>query len=225
MGARPRGAFITFEGPEGSGKSTQARRLAQGLAARGAAVLLTREPGGTPIGDQIRQVILSPHNTAMAPRTEALLLSAARAQHVAEKIQPALAEGRIVICDRFFDSTLAYQGYGLGMDLDALRRITAFATGGLTPDLTIYLDCPVAMGLARKVEAAQAGGEWNRLDQKPVEYHERVRLGYLALAAAEPQRWLVIDAGPSAESIQHIIHAQVDQWLEELWTSPPSSRS
>lgn len=225
MGASHHGLFITFEGTEGSGKSTQARGLAETLRARGHPVDLTREPGGTPIGDQIRQVILSTDNTAMAAQTEALLLSAARAQHVAERIRPALATGHIVICDRFADSTLAYQGYGLRMDLEALRAITRFATGGLTPDLTVYLDCAVALGLARKAQAARLGGEWNRLDQKPVEYHERVRRGYLALAAAEPRRWLVVDASASPQVVQEVIQAQVGQWLEELWTPPTSSRS
>lgn len=225
MGARWRGLFITFEGPEGSGKSSQARALADSLRQRGLPVTLTREPGGTPIGYQIREIILTPRNTAMAPRTEVLLLSAARAQHVAERIQPALADGQIVISDRFADSTLAYQGYGLGLDLAALRALTAFATGGVMPDLTIYLDCPPTVGLARKAQAAQAGGEWNRLDQKPVEYHERVRRGYLALAAAESDRWQVVDAAQPAEYVQHLINAQVGLWLEERWTPPPSSRS
>lgn len=225
MDARPRGLFITFEGPEGSGKSSQARALADSLRQRGLSVTLTREPGGTPIGDQIREIVLAPRNTAMAPPTEVLLLSASRAQHVAEKIQPALADGQVVISDRFADSTLAYQGFGLGLDLAALRALTAFATGGLTPDLTIYLDCPATIGLARKAQAAQAGGEWNRLDQKPVEYHERVRRGYLALVAAEPNRWWVVDAAQPADHVQHLIDAQVGEWLEELWTPPPSSRS
>jgi len=220
MDARSRGLFITFEGPEGSGKSSQARALAASLRQRGLPVALTREPGGTPIGDQIREIILAPRNTAMAPRTEVLLLSAARAQHVAERIRPALADRQIVISDRFADSTLAYQGYGLGLDLTALREITAFATGGLTPDLTIYLDCPVDVGLSRKAEAAQRGGEWNRLDRKPIEYHERVRQGYLALASAEPHRWRVIDATGPIDAVQQAVRGAVAPQLEALWQPP-----
>ena len=156
----------------------------------------------------------------MAPSAEVLLLSAARAQHVAERIQPALARGEIVVCDRFADSTLAYQGYGLGLDLAVLRAITAFATGGLTPDLTIYLDCPVDVGLARKRDAARQGGEWNRLDRKPIEYHERVRQGYLALAHAEPQRWRVIDATGPLEAVQAAVRGAVAPRLEVLWQRP-----
>ncbi len=215
-----RGLFITFEGAEGSGKSTQARQLALALQSDGLPVVFTREPGGTPIADQIRHVILTPDNTAMAPRAEVLLYSAARAQHVAERIQPALARGEIVVCDRFADSTLAYQGYGLGLDLTALREITAFATGGLTPDLTIYLDCPVDVGLSRKAEAAQRGGEWNRLDRKPIEYHERVRQGYLALASAEPHRWRVIDATGPIDAVQQAVRGAVAPQLEALWQPP-----
>ena len=131
------GYFITLEGPDGSGKSTQAARLAEHLRARGYDVLLTREPGGTPIGDQVRQVLHSLHNTEMHPRTEILLYSASRAQHVYQIIRPHLERGGVVVSDRYYDSTLAYQGYGHGLDLDALRQITAFATGGLAPDITL----------------------------------------------------------------------------------------
>ena len=218
MDAR-RGVFITFEGPEGSGKSLQARRLAEALREQGWPVVLTREPGGTPISDQIRQVLLSPDHTAMTPEAEILLYSAARAQHVGQLVRPALAAGQCVVCDRFADSTLAYQGYGLGLDLDALRYITHFATGGLVPDLTVYLDCPVALGLERRRQAAlRAGGEWNRLDRKPVEYHERVRQGYLALVQADPRRWLVIDATASPDAVHTAVLAQVTTRLEERWT-------
>ena len=214
-----RGLFITFEGPEGSGKSLQARRLADALRERGLPVVLTREPGGTPISDQIRQVILAPAHTAMTPEAEILLYSAARAQHVGQLVRPALAAGQCVVCDRYADSTLAYQGYGLGLDLDALRYITHFATGGLVPDLTLYLDCPVALGLERRRLAAErAGGEWNRLDRKPVEYHERVRQGYLALVQADPHRWRVVDATASPDAVHTAVLAQVTTRLEERWT-------
>jgi dTMP kinase len=213
--------FITFEGPEGSGKSLQARRLAEVFRGRGWPVLLTREPGGTPISDQIRQIVLAPDNTAMTAQAEILLYSAARAQHVWEKVRPALDLGQIVLCDRFADSTYAYQGYGLGLDLDALRYITQFATGGLTPDVTVYLDCPVSVGLDRKRQAAlNSGGDWDRLDRKPVEYHARVRQGYLELAAADSSRWLVIDACPSPDIVATMVRTQVDTRLEELWTPP-----
>ncbi len=220
MATDARGLFITFEGAEGSGKSTQARQLALSLQQAELPVMFTREPGGTPIADQIRHVILTPENTAMDSAAEVLLYSASRAQHVAERIRPALARGAIVVCDRFADSTLAYQGYGLGLDLAVLRAITTFATGGLTPNLTLYLDCPVNVGLGRKRDAAQQGGEWNRLDRKPIEYHERVRQGYLALASAEPHRWRVIDATGDVETVQTAVLAAVAPCLEALWQPP-----
>jgi len=190
--------FITFEGPEGSGKTTQFTRTVAALQAAGHDVLATREPGGTPIGEQIRSVLLDrPENTTMTPEAEALLFSAARAQHVRERIRPALAAGKIVLCDRFADSTLAYQGYGHGLDLEALRRITAFATGGLTPDITIYLDCPPEIGLRRKANQA----EWNRLDGMALDFHRRVYGGFLALMADSPTRWVRIDATRPADDV------------------------
>lgn len=200
--------FITFEGPDGSGKSTQVRLLADYLQSRGHAVLLTREPGGTAISEQIRKVVLSTHDQAIQHETEALLFSAARAQIVAELIRPALAAGKIVLCDRYADSTLAYQGYGLGLDLDALRAITRFATGGLLPDLTFYIDVPVQVGIARKRR-----GEVNRLDQKEIAYHERVRGGYLGMAKAEPGRWVVIDGSRAVDEVQKEIQLRVEQEL------------
>ncbi len=196
--------FITFEGPDGSGKTTQARMLAEYLQARGIPVVCTREPGGTEISEQIRNVILSTRNKAMRNETEVLLFSAARAQIVAELIRPALAGNKIVICDRFYDSTMAYQGYGLGLDLDALRAITKFATGGLVPDLTFYVDVPAQVGLARRHR-----GDTNRLDQKDVEYHARVRNGYLELAKAEPKRWVVIDGTGTVDQVQEKIQTRM----------------
>lgn len=201
--------FVTFEGPDGSGKSTQARLLADYLKTRGYAVLLTREPGGTKIGEQIRDVILSTRNDSIHHETEALLFSAARAQIVSEVIRPALAAGKIVLCDRYADSTLAYQGYGLGLDLEALRAITRFATGGLVPDLTFYIDLPAQVGLARKRR-----GEVNRLDQKEIAYHERVRAGFLEMAQAEPHRWVVVDGMRLVDVIQGEIRARIEQRLE-----------
>lgn len=201
------GLFITFEGPEGSGKTTQIRLLSDWLSAQGLDVLTTREPGGTRIGEAIRDVLLSPAHTEMCAEAEILLFSAARAQIVREKLQPHLTRGGAVLCDRFADSTLAYQGYGRLLDLDTLRQITLFATGGLVPALTICLDLPVAEGLRRKQGGDQA--EWNRMERERLEFQERVRRGYLALAAAEPQRWLVLDALQEKEVIQSEIRRRV----------------
>jgi dTMP kinase len=202
--------FVTFEGPDGSGKTTQAKMLVEFLQARGAPVIYTREPGGTEISEQIREVILSTRNKSMRSETEVLLFSAARAQIVDQVIRPALAEGKIVVCDRYYDSTLAYQGYGLGLDLDALRAITKFATRGLVPNLTFYIDVPAEIGLARRHQ-----GETNRLDHKDAEYHTRVRNGYLELAKAEPHRFVIIDGTGSIEQVQAKIQARM---LKELKT-------
>ncbi len=189
--------FITLEGPEGAGKTTQLRDLAGFLRHRGLSVVTTREPGGTAIGDQVRHVLHDTANAAMSPTAEVLLYAASRAQLVAEVIRPALAAGHIVLCDRYADSTTAYQGYGRGLNRDDLAALTAIATGGLRPDLTLLLDLEVERGLARRRDR---GEEMNRLDLETVEFHRRVRDGYLALAAAEPARWLRIDADrPSAE--------------------------
>ncbi|MDQ7030968.1 MAG: dTMP kinase [Ardenticatenia bacterium] len=195
------GAFITFEGPEGAGKSTVARRIATRLSGIGHRVILTREPGGTPIGDQIRHILLAHHNVDMTPEAEILLFSASRAQLVRQVIRPALAEGTIVLCDRYADSTLAYQGYGRGLDVHLLRRITAFATDDLRPDLTVLLDVPPEVGLARRRQASQAGKEWNRLDSEELDFYRRVRAGYLALAQEEPARWRVVDAAGPLDSV------------------------
>lgn len=204
--------FITFEGPDGSGKTTQIRLLAEWLGEQGYEVVLTREPGGTDIGDQVRKVLHDPCNTAMDSRTEILLYSASRAQHVAQLIQPALAAGKIVVSDRYADSTLAYQGYGRGLDLEALRTITGFATDGLTPDLTFYLDIAPEEGLQRK----QAGGdEWNRLDAEVPEFHQRVWAGYMELIRQGLERWVVIDAACSVEEVQAEIRALVQARLDD----------
>ncbi|NLS78667.1 MAG: dTMP kinase [Chloroflexi bacterium] len=203
--------FITFEGPEGSGKTTQIRALGEYLSERGRDVLITREPGGTGIGDQIRAVLHDVRNTAMLPNTEILLYSASRAQIVGEVIRPALARGQVVLCDRYADSTMAYQGYGHGLDREALRQITRFATGGLAPDLTLYLDIAVEAGLQRKLRAFQAGeSELNRMDRKELAFHQRVRQGYLEMAAAEPSRWVVIDASLPIEEVQRAIRRRVE---------------
>lgn len=204
--------FVTFEGPEGCGKTTQVRLLAEWLSARGYDVLATREPGGTRIGEQIRAILLNPDHTEMVPAAEILLFSAARAQIVQEVIIPHLRRGGIVLCDRFADSTLAYQGYGHGLNLEVLRIITAFATAGLTPDITFYLDIPVEEGLRRKAQAGKA--EWNRLDQQELAYHQRVQEGYRQLISAEPARWVIIDARGSIEAV----HTQVVREIERRLT-------
>lgn len=208
---RPRrpypGVFVTFEGPEGSGKTTQLRLLADWLQRQGWDVLTTREPGGTRIGDRVRAILLDPQHTEMLPTTEILLFSAARAQVVGERILPHLRKGGVVLCDRYADSTMAYQGYGHGLDLGVLRTITEFATGGLVPDLTILLDVPVEVGLRRKAEGL--GGEWNRMEQKARAFHERVRAGYREMAALEPDRWLVLDATASIAEVQAAIRGRV----------------
>jgi len=202
--------FITLEGPDGSGKSMQVPALSEYIRGLGYQVLTTREPGGTFIGDQIREVIMRMDNTSMHPRTEILLFCAARAQIVAEVIRPALEQGVVVISDRYADSTLAYQGYGHGVDLNILRQILSFATGGLTPDLTLLFDLDVETGLSRR---QSGGGEWNRLDDYAVAFHRRVRNGYLELAAAEPARWVRIDADQTParvrEDLQQVILARL----------------
>ena len=203
--------FLTLEGPEGSGKSTQAPRVAQLLHSRGWNTLLTREPGGTPIGDQIRDVLHDLANTAMHPRTEALLYSASRAQIVNEVVKPHLAAGGAVVCDRFFHSTLAYQGYGQRLDLGILRGITAFATEGLLPDWILLLDLPVEVGLERR---RASGGEWNRLDAQELAFHQRVREGYLAMAREEPERWCLIQANGTSDQVWQEIRRNLEAWLD-----------
>ena len=185
------GHFITLEGPEGAGKTVQAQRLALELETRGHAVLLTREPGGTALGDRVRALVLDPAGGRIAPRADALLFNAARAQLVFEVIGPALDAGEVVVCARFADSTLAYQGYGAGVDLEPLRQLADIATGGLAPDRTILLDIAPEVGLARKSAEDRTRFE-TAFD---LAFHERVRAGFLALAAAEPHRFRMVDAG------------------------------
>ena len=194
--------FITFEGPDGSGKSTQLRMLASALREEGREIVTTREPGGTEIGDQIRAVIMNMKNKAMDPRTELLLFNASRAQLVEELIRPSLAAGKVILCDRYADSTMAYQGYGHGLDKDELRRLLNFATGGLKPDLTLLFDISAEAGLKRRISNHD---EWNRMDDYALQFHERVRGGFLELAAADPERWVVIDA----DRDPGVIHAEV----------------
>jgi dTMP kinase len=206
------GLFITFEGPDGSGKTTQVRLVAEHLRELGHDVLVTREPGGTSIGNQIRSVLHDVANIEMSCETEFLLYSASRAQLVRQVILPHLSRGGTVVCDRFADSSMAYQGYGRELDRKAIRFVTQFATQGLTPHLTIYLDLPVEEGIQRKQSAHVAEeGEWNRLDQQTVDFHRRVRDGYLELARSHPDRWLVVDATRSVPDIQASICTRLDQ--------------
>ena len=203
--------FITLEGPDGSGKTTQLPWLADFLCQRGYDVLTTHEPGGTPIGDQIREVLHRLDNTTMVPRTEVLLYQAARAQIVVQVMRPHLDRGGIVLSDRYADSTVAYQGYGHGLDLEQVQALIAFATGGLKPDLTLLLDVGAELGLRRK----EGIGEWNRLDAYPLDFHLRVRAGYHRLVQAEPMRWVVIDAEQPAEEVQEAIRGVVLDRLQE----------
>jgi len=203
--------FITFEGPEGGGKTSQILALAQHLRTQKFEVVTTREPGGTEIGDKIRQILLNPANAAMIPRTEILLFLASRAQLVEELIRPHLLQNRLVICDRFTDSTLAYQGYGRGVDLAQLRALNALATGGLEPDLTLLLDVDVEKGLRRRA----SDGGWNRLDANTLAFHRRVREGYAQLAAAHPQRWAHIDASRPWALVRDAVFEAVAQRLPQ----------
>jgi dTMP kinase len=190
--------FITLEGPEGSGKTSHLPYLVEFLREKGYTVFPTREPGGTSIGEQIREVIHDLKNAEMHPRTETLLYQAARAQIVEEVIKPRLAIGEIVLSDRYFDSTIAYQGYGHGQDLEQVRQLVRYATGGLTPDLTVLLDLDVEIGLQRKSKQE----EWNRMDAYTIDFHKRVRAGYLELVKQEPNRWKVLDSSQSWDVVQ-----------------------
>lgn len=210
------GLFITFEGPDGSGKSTQIELVEEHLHRLGYRVYRTREPGGTSIGDQIRDVLHDVNNTEMSARAEILLYSASRAQLVQQVIIPRLNRGEVVLCDRYADSTYAYQGYGRQLEFDTLRLITRFATQALIPDLTIYLDLAVEEGLRRKEEANTVGlGEWNRMDQLALDFHRRVREGYLEMARSEPERWLVVDATASVTEINRLICSRLEQVLKQ----------
>lgn len=207
-----KGKFITFEGPDGSGKTGQLDILAEEFIQSGYPILRTREPGGTPIGDQIRATLLDLKNTEMIDRAEALLYQAARAQLVDEIIKPHLAQGGVVISDRYADSTLAYQGYGHQNTVASLEGIIAYATGGLIPDLTILLDLAPEVGLQRRLDA----GGFNRLDSYDIEFHRRVRKGYLKLVEADPSRWIVVAADQPFESVQaeirSILQTHLNHW-------------
>jgi dTMP kinase len=210
------GLFLTFEGTDGSGKTTQIRRLVDHLSALGETVLETAEPGGTAIGAQIRRILLDSANRELSPVAELLLYFASRAQNVDQRIRPALARGEIVVCDRFTDSTLVYQGAGRRLGPDVVRSLHAIACGDLQPDLTLYLDIDLDTSLAR-ARARNRGDTANpetRLDEEAVEFHAAVRTAYLALAGAEPARFRVIDARPDPDTIERAIWAGVSPLLE-----------
>ncbi|MDQ3656526.1 MAG: dTMP kinase [Chloroflexota bacterium] len=200
------GKFVVFEGPEGGGKTLQAGLLADSLRGAGFDVVLTREPGGTRVGNQIRSVLLGLGDYTILPETEVLLLAAARAQHVREVIGPGLDRGAWVVCDRFVDSTYAYQGGGSGLDLGPIRAIQAFATDGLEPDIRILLDVPVAIGLQRRYADPASV---NRIDLADSAYHQRVREAYLALAEESPGDWIVVDAQGAPDAVQSSVWGQV----------------
>lgn len=202
--------FITLEGPEGSGKTSHMPHLVEFLREKGYTVFPTREPGGTSIGEQIREVIHDLKNAEMHPRTETLLYQAARAQIVEEVIRPRLEVGEIVLSDRYADSTIAYQGYGHQQELEQVRGLIRYATGGLIPDLTILLDLDVEVGLKRKTNQE----EWNRLDAYTVDFHRRVRAGYLEMVSQEPRRWIVIDAGRAWQEVQVELRKAIEKRLK-----------
>jgi dTMP kinase len=202
--------FITLEGPEGSGKTSQLPALAEHLRSRGCNVITTREPGGTSISEQIRTILHNLENKEMNPRTEILLFQASRAQLVEQTIRPHLNNGGVVLSDRYADSTLAYQGYGHQIDIESLRVLVTFATGGLKPDLTILMDLDIETGLRRK----ELKGEWNRLDAYDLEFHHRVRQGYLQLVRDEPERWVVVDASRSPKAVQEDLKHVIDERLK-----------
>jgi dTMP kinase len=208
--------FITFEGIEGCGKTTQVKLLAKELLRQGRRVTLTREPGGCAIADKIRAILLDAANVDMTPLTELLLYAAARDQHLNDTVRPALAAGEIVLCDRFTDATMAYQGYGRGLDLDLIGRLNTLATAGLAPGLTILMDCPVEVGLGRAISRINGthGPKEERFEQESHTFHEAVRAGYLALAQAEPDRFAIVDADRPVSEIASVVAGVVMSRLQ-----------
>lgn len=206
------GLFVTLEGPEGCGKTCQLRPLVEYLESLGLNVFPTREPGGTEIGEAIRDILHNPKNTEMDIRTETLLYQAARSQFVEQVLRPHLAEGEIVISDRYSDSTVAYQGYGRRQDINTIRRLIEYATDGFAPDLTILLDVDTARGLERKGKQ----GEWNRMDAQPLEFHRRIREGYLEMIKMEPERWRVVDANRSEKEVFESLTATIENEFVKL---------
>ena len=210
MAPAERSTFIAFEGPEGAGKTTQVDRLTERLEGLGRRLVRTREPGGTPLGQEVRSLLLSVEGPTLSGKEEALLLAFDRLRHVESVIRPALARGEVVLSDRYADSTLAHQGYGSGAALTDLEWLIGYATGGLVPDLTALLDVDVALGIERRHAAYEVGlGEFNRIDGRAMDYHRRVREGYLRLAARAPERYLVVDAAAPADVVERRIWERV----------------
>ncbi|RSD24522.1 dTMP kinase [Mesobacillus subterraneus] len=207
------GIFITIEGPDGSGKTTIIQMLAANLVNEGFEVVATREPGGIEIAEQIRKVILDPENTAMDPRTEALLYAAARRQHLAEKVKPALEKGKIILCDRFVDSSLAYQGFARGLGIDEVYSINQFAIEDMMPKLTLYFDVAPEVGLERINK--NKGREVNRLDLEKLEFHQKVREGYLILSNRFSDRIVQIDASKDLETVYNQAEAKIKELLNK----------
>lgn len=206
--------FITLEGIEGSGKTSQVRAISRWLAAAGHACVTTREPGGTSIGGQIRSVLLHPKNEGLAPGAELLLYMADRVQHLETVVRPALAAGKVVVCDRFFDATLVYQGYARGLDREMIRRLHQLTCGGVTPDLTLLLDLDPETGLARawrRIHKDSTHAKESRFEKETLDFHRRVREGYLDLARQEPGRFCLIDAAADEQTVQ----AQIERELAE----------
>ena len=208
-----RGLFITFEGTDGAGKTTQIQRLAADLSKANYDVCLTREPGGTPISEQIRDMLLNPDHSEMSATTELLLYAASRAQHVSEVIKPALKAGKVVISSRFADATVIYQGYGRGLDLERIQHLNRIATDGVKPDVTFVLDLPVEIGLQR-VQSSRGG--LDRLEREKIEFHRRLREGYQTIAQQEPQRLKIIDAQRNPEQVYAQIQAIIQPLLQKL---------
>lgn len=209
--------FVTFEGGDGTGKTTQLKALESYLSSCGKSCLVTREPGGTELGMMLRRVLLEAGGAAIAPSSELFLYLADRAQHVSEVIRPAVAAGKIVLCDRFTDSTLAYQGYGRGLDLAVLRQFNSIADDGTRPDLTLLFDCPIAVGLGRTAKRqaqSQAGAPLeDRFEREKLEFHEKVRAGFLDLARQEPGRFRIIDAARPVAEVSLEIRGIIDEAL------------
>jgi dTMP kinase len=213
------GFFITFEGVEGCGKTTQLHLLKEFLTARGCAVTATREPGGTPLGDSIRQLVLASRFASIDSKTELMLYEASRAQHMREVIGPALAKGHIVLCDRFGDATLAYQGYARGLPVEYIETLNRFITGNRSPDLTILLDCPVELGLERTRERAARTGQGmteDRFEKMDLDFHRRVRRGYLDIAQRDSIRFLIVDGSREPDAVQSAMRPAVLERLKHL---------
>lgn len=212
-----KGLFITLEGGEGAGKSTQSRRLKSALESAGRDVVLTREPGGTPEAEKIRDLLVQRDGGNWTPMAECLLFFAARQMHVETLIKPAIAAGKIVICDRFTDSTIAYQGYGHGFDISTIQQVAKLSLGDFKPDLTFILDLPVADGLARSLKQKDmAGGKENtedRFEKLKIDFHEKLRQGFLTIARNEPNRCVVVDAGGSADDVYNVIWTRIQNAL------------